>query len=351
MLKIEYLSVADLIPYTGNVKEHPKKQVEQIAESIREFGFCDPVAISGDNIIIEGHGRVLAAQLLKMDKVPVIRLDGLTDEQRRAYTLVHNQLTMNTGFDLSSLEIELQGITGIDMGKYSFSIPEIQLEREQQEQHHQEMKELTQFNKANILNLEYAQFPGVGKYDIPQIKPVKKLPEIEEWISFNYMLGEKEPENKGVHFFIDDYQFERVWNQPDKYIEKLKQFACVAAPDFSPYGDMPIILQIYNHYRKHWCAAYWQAHGVTVIPTLRCSTDARSREWWLDGEPKGGIVMVSEMWASTHNDAESVSDQRDEIIKKLKPCKWLVYGEGNHDVYSHLNVEFVKSFAAGRWGK
>ena len=110
MLTIEYMSIADLKPYAGNAKEHPKKQVEQIAESIKEFGFNDPVAIDENGTIIEGHGRVLAAGLLGMDTVPVIRLEGLTDEQKRAYTLVHNQLTMNSGFDLKTLEIELQGI-------------------------------------------------------------------------------------------------------------------------------------------------------------------------------------------------------------------------------------------------
>lgn len=123
-LKIEYMRTADLIPYDGNAKEHPEKQVEQIAESIKDFGFLDPVAIDENNVLIEGHGRLLAAQLLSMDKIPVIRLKGLTEAQKRAYTLVHNQLTMNTGFDIAQLEIELDNITGIDIGKYDIDIGE-----------------------------------------------------------------------------------------------------------------------------------------------------------------------------------------------------------------------------------
>lgn len=125
MLTIEYMSIADLKPYAGNAKEHPKKQVEQIAESIKEFGFNDPIAIDENGTIIEGHGRVLAAQLLAMDTVPVIRLDGLTDEQRRAYTLVHNQLTMNSRFDIEQLQIELDSIVSIDMGRFDFEMPEM----------------------------------------------------------------------------------------------------------------------------------------------------------------------------------------------------------------------------------
>ena len=125
MLTIEYMSIADLKPYTGNAKEHPKKQVEQIAESIKEFGFNDPIAIDENGTSIEGHGRVLAAGLLGMDSLPVIRLEGLTDEQKRAYTLVHNQLTMNSGFDIEQLQIELGSITSIDMERFEFEMPEM----------------------------------------------------------------------------------------------------------------------------------------------------------------------------------------------------------------------------------
>lgn len=95
--------------------------MEQIKASIREFGFRDPIAVWRGNEIIEGHGRLLAA--MEMDEitdVPVIRLDDLTDEQRRAYMLVHNKLTMNTDFDLDLLNMELNDITAFDMGEFGF---------------------------------------------------------------------------------------------------------------------------------------------------------------------------------------------------------------------------------------
>lgn len=100
-LKIEYLSPGELIPYENNAKRHPAEQIEQIKESIKEFGFNDPIAIDKGNVIVEGHGRLIAAQEMGLEKVPVIRLDELTEEQRKAYTLVHNKLTMNSGFDFS----------------------------------------------------------------------------------------------------------------------------------------------------------------------------------------------------------------------------------------------------------
>lgn len=120
MLKIEYLPVADLVPYSGNAKEHTPRQVEQIAQSIMDFGFNDPIAVDESNVLIEGHGRLLAAQNLGMDTVPVIRLEGLTEEQKRAYTLVHNQLTMLTDFDFDELQNALDSIIEIDMAQYDF---------------------------------------------------------------------------------------------------------------------------------------------------------------------------------------------------------------------------------------
>ena len=119
-LRIEYIPIEDIKPYENNAKLHPQEQIQQIKNSIIEFGFDDPIAIWKDNIIIEGHGRLIAAQELGYKEIPVIRLDNLTDEQRRAYTLVHNKLTMNSGFDIEMLNIELGGIDSIDMSDFGF---------------------------------------------------------------------------------------------------------------------------------------------------------------------------------------------------------------------------------------
>lgn len=121
-LKIEYLPIEELKPYANNAKEHPAKQIEQIKKSIREFGFDDPIGIWKDTIV-EGHGRLIAAMELEMETVPCIRLDHLTDEQRKAYALVHNKLTMNSDFNLDLLQMELDDIN-IDMTDFGFDIDE-----------------------------------------------------------------------------------------------------------------------------------------------------------------------------------------------------------------------------------
>lgn len=121
-LKIEYLSKEELKPYAGNAKIHTEAQVEQIKNSIRDFGFNDPIAVWHDNEIIEGHGRLLAAmEMDEIEKVPVIRLDDLSDAERKAYIIAHNKLTLNTGFDNATLSEEIRSImSDIDMTDYGF---------------------------------------------------------------------------------------------------------------------------------------------------------------------------------------------------------------------------------------
>jgi ParB-like chromosome segregation protein Spo0J len=106
-MKIEQLPTDTLIPYARNTRTHSEAQVAQIAGSIREFGFTNPVLIDGENGIIAGHGRVLAAQKLGLGKVPCIRLSYLTDTQRRAYIIADNKLALNAGWDEELLGLEL----------------------------------------------------------------------------------------------------------------------------------------------------------------------------------------------------------------------------------------------------
>lgn len=123
-LKIEYLDKKALKPYARNAKLHPAEQVEQIKKSIEQFGFNDPIAVYGKNEIIEGHGRLLAVmEMDDVEEVPVIRLDHLSDEQRRAYSLVHNKLTMNSPFDIQLLSAELDELADfdIDMSEFGFA--------------------------------------------------------------------------------------------------------------------------------------------------------------------------------------------------------------------------------------
>lgn len=121
-MKIVKRKISELKPYENNAKIHTPEQVAQIAESIRQFGFNDPIAIDEHDMVIEGHGRLLALQEMGWTEVECIPLEGLNEDQKRAYIHIHNQLTMNTGFDLDILEQELRSIEGIDMGFFGFDL-------------------------------------------------------------------------------------------------------------------------------------------------------------------------------------------------------------------------------------
>ena len=119
-MKIENIAVKDIKPYERNAKRHPDEQVEYIANSIREFGFRQPLVIDKDNILVIGHGRLLAAKKLGIDEVPCVRADDRTDEQIKALRLADNK-TNESEWDSDFLDLELSDIFDIDMEQFGFS--------------------------------------------------------------------------------------------------------------------------------------------------------------------------------------------------------------------------------------
>ncbi len=124
---IKTAQVADLIPYARNSRTHSDEQVTQIAASIKEFGFLNPVIVDGENGIIAGHGRVMAAKKLGMIEVPAVEASHLTDAQRRAYIIADNKLALNAGWDDEMLRVEFAELTeaGFDLDLTGFSLDEI----------------------------------------------------------------------------------------------------------------------------------------------------------------------------------------------------------------------------------
>ena len=127
-LQIVYLSPYELTPYTNNTRRHNQEDIDGIKKSIQDVGFRDPIGIWGEkNLIVEGHGRQIAAIQLDMDKVPCIRLDDMTEEQRREYAIRHNRSAEMSEWDMGKLEIELGALEdiGIDMSDLKFDLDEI----------------------------------------------------------------------------------------------------------------------------------------------------------------------------------------------------------------------------------
>lgn len=126
-LKVVYRNVSELIPYARNARTHSDEQIERIANSIKEFGWTNPILIDGENGIIAGHGRILAARKLGIEKVPTIELSGLTEAQKRAYIIADNRLALDAGWDEDILKLEFAELEkeGFELSKTGFSDEEI----------------------------------------------------------------------------------------------------------------------------------------------------------------------------------------------------------------------------------
>ena len=140
-MRIEKVNINDITMYENNAKEHPEWQIEQIKKSIQEFGFNDPIAIDEKGIIIEGHGRFLALKDLGYTEIEVIRLNHLTEEQKVAYSIAHNKLTMNTEFDLETLKYEINKLQNEEFDLSLLGFENIELEEILEEEEVLELEE------------------------------------------------------------------------------------------------------------------------------------------------------------------------------------------------------------------
>lgn len=179
-------------------------------------------------------------------------------------------------------------------------------------------------------NLEKAFLDGVGEYDIPEILPVYELPDINKWIEFDYCNRYRsdryDRSRVGVHFFEDDYKFERIWTSIDRYAEQLQQFGCVMSPDFSMYIDFPKAVRIYNKYRNHYVARYYQeCYNMTVIPTIMFGFED-SYDWVFDGYPKESIVAISTVGLLQDKEMRNMFLKAyNEMMSRLQPSKILLF--------------------------
>ena len=166
----------------------------------------------------------------------------------------------------------------------------------------------------------------VGIHEIPMILAEHPAAVPEKWIGFNYCKSARSLSRVAIHMFVDDYQLQRLWNAPTRYIEMLKKAELVCSPDFGLYTDAPPVLNMYNHYRKHWLAAYWQKNGVRVIPTI-CWSDEDSLAWCFDGEAEGGTVAVSSIGTQRNADSRALFMYGyNAMLERLHPEQVLFWG-------------------------
>jgi len=166
-----------------------------------------------------------------------------------------------------------------------------------------------------------------GKFEIPFIKP-ETFDSAITFMPFNLARSmHYKQERYGIHFFIHDYQFTNIWTQREKYKNLLPKFKAVMTPDFSPYYDWPIMVQRWNHYRKHLIGSWMQDIGCKVYPTITWS-DERSLEWCFEGEPYKSTVCVSSVGTQKNKD-DMILFLRgyDRMMEVLEPETILFYGK------------------------
>lgn len=160
-------------------------------------------------------------------------------------------------------------------------------------------------------------------WEMPIISNDKYIP--SQLIGFNEVLTSK-VKNTGVHFFLDDYQFERLWKEPSRYVNVLNNFDCILSPDFSLYLDMPRPLQIYNTYRNRLLGRYYQEKGLKVIPTISWG-DKKTFNFCFKGIPSGSVVAISTIGVRKEKETFKIWEiGKNEMIKQIKPSVILIYG-------------------------
>lgn len=350
-MKITYKNPKKLIPYENNAKLHPEVQVERIANSIREFGFQQPIVIDKNNVVVIGHGRLMAALELDLPEVPCVCADNLTGEQIKALRLADNKVA-ESGWSENLLSMELSEITGIDMTEFGFEIDLSGLSFENGDDEYDGRLEIDDrppaFQHNSFENQDRMQFPCVGFYGIPVMEKTDTVG--DKFLRFCDWKEETDLSQFIAHFYYDDYKFMSAWREPDKYLDRLKQFKAVVSPNFSLYTDFPRALQILSCYRRQWCGAFWQDQGIDVIPGVVWG-DRESYTYCFDGIPAGGTVAVSAVGVRNDDNWNGKNDNLfvsgyNEMIKRLNPTTILYYGDMIDGVEG--NIIRIPSFYANK---
>ena len=353
MRRYENVRIDKLKPYENNARTHSEKQVEKIARSIEEFGFINPVLIDSNYGIIAGHGRVEGAKRLPEDvakkrlhngnEVPCIFVEDLTEEQKRAYIIADNKLALDAGWDYDLLKIELEELDNLD---FDISVTGFDLDIIFNEDDGYYGDERERTNKEYNLDIVDHENLSNDFWQMPTINNDNYIP--SDLIGFNYAKTSKE-KNVGIHFYIDDYQFERLWNAPEKYLDVLREYECILTPDFSLYMDMPMPMKIWNVYRSRQIGAYYQARGIKVIPTISWAEE-ETFEFCFLGIPKGSIVSVSTIGVKQDSEALEIWEAgMKAMIEQIEPSTILVYGGELEFDYDDINVIYFDNKVLKNW--
>ena len=335
---------------SADFKKYRPEQIKKLKESIRKNGFTTPMFIwetpKGEMILLDGFHRIIAFKELESidgvfipEKVPALFVDCKDKKDAKKVLLILNSHYAEIQEDALW---EFVSDLNLDELVAEIDIPNIDMTATGEEK---AGRDEAFIEKVDYENLKKAYFESSNRYGIPDIK--KQSIDISDVVGFNYVLNKGERE-KTVHFFIDDYQFVRLWYRPDDYIEKIRKFNGMFSPDFSLYLDFPISLQIYNTYRNRWIARYFQENGIPVIPTVGWS-DERSFDFCFLGIPKGSDVAVGTVGVVTREESRKMFiTGYNEMIKQIEPRTVYIYGSPIEGLTGNIRYIPARRFATAK---
>lgn len=311
--------ISDIIPYERNARNNAKA-IPVVAESIKEFGLRGTIGLeSPENpVIVFGHTRVAACKSLGWTEIPDSKIefcDDLTEEQIRAFRIADNKTGDVATYNKAMLREEVRACK-LDMSRFNCDFKSKRLPYGAE-----------RLKTDRAYNLDLVSRADCGRDGFPALPEADALP--SELQGFNYAKSTPDAQKagKGCHFFIDDYQFERLWTSPAAYLEVLSGYDCVLTPDFSLYMDMPDAMQQWNRYRSAALGRYWAESGLTVVPTLSWAQPSSYR-FCFKGIPEHSTVATSTVGVAKDKDAQAVwHDGMREAMRRLQPSRVLLYGK------------------------
>ena len=349
-LKHINVSVDDLKPadYNPRVELKPgDKEFEKIKRSIQEFGYSAPIIVNNDLTVIGGHQRLSVMKTLGYKEIEVAQVD-LNKSEEKALNIALNKIIGYWDDEkLADLFQELQdedydlNLTGFDEEVEQLFSEDDESVEDLADKENARMNTIKQYN----LHL-YDPYDVDGLWQMPIIHNDGYVP--TRMIGFNYAKT-SDAEDATIHFFVDDYQFERLWNTPELYIETLSKFEALLTPDFSLYTNMPLPMKMWNVYRSRLLGNYWQRQGLRVIPTISwCEAD--TYQFCFDGIPEGSIVAVSTIGVKRQSENFDIwKNGMDAMIELIKPSIVLVYGgEVEYDYPSDIQIKYFSNEVTDR---